>query len=225
MSLIEKEIQSLKDDLQAMATLVQKQLKQCTEAILSQDPKLIKKVRKKERKINRMDIEIESRCEKIIALHQPVAKDLRFLFAAIKMNLYLEQMGDNAKSITQYINQLQQPIAEEVQQKAYLHSLMERVLRIVALAIEAFLEEDAQKAKQVFIEDDSIDRIHRYDQRLFVQLIQQNPAATSDYLQLLAIIKHLEKIADHCIHIAEDTLYYLEGIYYRHSKLKKAPFS
>jgi len=220
MTLITQEIDKLKSDLKEMAFLVRKQLRQCTEAIISRDTTLIEKVRDKEKRINRYDLQVDQRCEEIIALYQPVAIDLRFLFAAIKINLYLEMIGDNANSITQYIENLKEPVEKQLFEIFHLDLLILRVNSLFDDAITAFFDNDAHFARSLFIKDDTIDRIYRYSQMKSEQVIKENMDQLHNILQLLAIIKHLEKIADNTLHIVEDTLFYLEGVYYKHPAFK-----
>lgn len=221
MAIIAQEINKLKEDLKEMALLVRKQLRQCTEAIISRDTTLIKKVRNKEQRINRYDLQVDQRCEEIIALYQPVAIDLRFLFAVIKINLYLEMIGDNANSITQYIENLHEPLDKNLLDVFHLDLMILRVNSLFDDAITAFFEGNAEFARSLFIKDDTIDRIYRYSQMKSEQIIKENLEQLHNILQLLAIIKHLEKIADNTLHIVEDTLFYLEGVFYKHSSLKR----
>ncbi len=224
MRLIEREIEELKNELRSMARLVSEQMNYCSQAIITNNPELIKKIKKKERKINKYDIEIDKKCERIVALFQPVAVDLRFLFASIKINLYLEQIGDNFNSISTYLSQLNAPISEEWLEKLYLKEMISRVKEIYEIATNAFFNADAEQAKLVFLKDDSVDRIHRYTQRkfaTFVKEFEETGRDITEFMFILAVIKHLEKVADHCTNIAEDTLYYIEGVYYKHSPLKR----
>ncbi len=221
MRLIEKEIEDLRRILGEMVDTVRSQMELCAEAIENNSPDLIKKIKKKEKKVNKYDIEVEKKCERIIALFQPVALDLRFLFASIKTNLYLEQIGDNLNSISSYLMQMENPIAEKWIEKLYFREMIQRVKEIYETAVKAFFEADTELAKSVFLKDETVDRIHRYTQRRFSQFIKEYEGDTTEFIYIMAIIKHLEKVADHCVSISEETLYYIEGVYYKHSPLKK----
>ncbi len=221
MRLIEKEIEDLRRILGEMVDTVRSQMDLCAVAIENNSPDLIKKIKKKEKKVNKYDIEVEKKCERIIALFQPVALDLRFLFASIKANLYLEQIGDNFSSISSYLRQMEEPIQEKWIEKLYLREMIQRVKEIYEITVKAFFEADTELAKSVFLKDETIDRIHRYTQRRFAQFIKEYDGNMTEFIYIMAIVKHLEKVADHCVSIAEETLYYIEGVYYKHSPLKR----
>jgi phosphate transport system protein len=222
MRLIETEIRELKLKMLDMADLVGLQLDFLQEALITHDDALMKRIKRHEKKIDKYDTKIDRRCERIIALHQPVADDLRFIFSAIKINSFLEQIGDIANGIARKISETHWPIEPAVYEALELQQMAKLTRCIVSEALYAFFKENAEMAHTVFAHDDSIDTINRRAFERVVEMIQKDPQKTDDYIQLLLIIKSLEKIADFAVNIAEESIYHLEGVIYKHTDLKHA---
>ncbi|MCS6905522.1 MAG: phosphate signaling complex protein PhoU [Bacteroidia bacterium] len=222
MRLIEGEIQTLKGKVLDMAELVLKQLDKVIEAVVSLDYDLAEKIRRKDKKVNKFDTKIDKSCERIIALYQPVANDLRFIFSVLKINAYLEQIGDIINSIARKILEIREQYESNLLEELKIPTMFELTKQILKDALSGFFNGSQEIAKSVFPKDDAIDDIHRQVNTLILAKLQQKPERANEYLQLLLIVKNLEKIADFAVCIAEEALFHMEGVFYKHSKLKYA---
>jgi len=222
MRLIEAEIRDLKTKVLDMANLVQVQLENCNVALANLDYELAQKIQKKEKKVDKYDTKIDKRCERIIALYQPVANDLRFVFSVMKINSYLEQIGDSINGIARKIQEIKAPFDEAFLKELRLMEMFVHTKEILKDALTSYFKEDASLAKNVFPKDDVIDEIHRNGFKKIVEAIQKNPTYTYECIQLLLTIKNLEKVADFSVSIAEEAIFHSEGVVYRHTGLKYA---
>lgn len=220
--LIENEIKELRGKVLDMAELVLLQLDNVTIAISTRDYKLAMKVRRNEQFIDNYDTNIDERCESILALHQPVANDLRFVFSVLKINAYLEQIGDIINGIARKMFDIRLEFSPELLERLQLARMMELTRGILTQSLMAFFKEQIEQARDVFERDDAIDEIHRSAFDIIVERIQEHPEKAGEYMQLHLIIKSLEKIADFAVCIAEEGLFHLEGKVYKHSALKFA---
>ncbi|MBX3102912.1 MAG: phosphate signaling complex protein PhoU [Bacteroidetes bacterium] len=215
MRLIESEIQQLKFKILDMAELVQFQLDNLEVALEKLDFDLARKVRKKEKKVDKYDTKIDKRCERIIALFQPVADDLRFVFSVLKINGYLEQIGDRIYSIAVRIPEIKEKHDEKLMEDLQLARMMQLTKNIVSEALVAFFEEDVERSKTIFGKDDEIDHIHEAAFDKLVRRIQKKPQRAADYLHLFLIVRNLEKIADFAVNIAEEAIFHQQGTPYK----------
>lgn len=220
--IIEGDIRELKHQVLDMAELILMQLGAVTEAITYLDHKLAEKVRRKEKKVDKYDISIDKKCERIIALYQPVANDLRFVFTVVKINSALEQTGDLIAGIARKIFEIRDQFDPALIEELRLKEMMELTREIVAQSLNAFFRENVESSKEVFAKDDAIDDIHRAAFGILVHRIQQRPEKTAEYIQLHLIMKSLEKIADFAVSIAEESIFQQEGVVYKHSSMKRA---
>jgi len=179
------------------------------------DEGLARDVQEGDNEIDRLEVEIEEHCLSILALYQPVARDLRFIVSVLKVTNELEHMGDLAESIafkTKSIGKSQ--VAES---KIQLFKMGEQTQRMVAMALDALLKEDAEKARQVIRMDDEIDDHHRANHRVVSQAIKGAAEAfTLAELGLLSVSRSLERIADMATSIAQDVIYLVEATIVRH---------
>lgn len=220
--LIETEIQDLKVKVLDMAELVRVQLEHCSQALNVLDYDLAKRVLKKEKDVDKYDNKIQKRCERIIALYQPVANDLRFVFSVLKINQYLEQVGDSLSGISFRILDIRKPFDPALISDLRVAEMQEACKAILYEALRSYFRENVDQAKTIFQKDDLIDEIHEKAFPIIVTAIQKNPAQTAEFMQLYQIIRNLEKIGDYSVAIAEESLFYTEGVVYRHSELKHA---
>jgi phosphate transport system protein len=220
MRLIEAEIRELKHKVLDMAELVLLQLEDVIHAVHHYDVDTARKIRKNEKKVDKYDIKIDRRCERILALYQPVANDLRFVTSVLKINAFLEQIGDIINGIARKLMEIGHDLDIELLTRLRLQDMTQLTRKIVNESLMAFFRENLNQAKSVFIQDDEIDTIHRDAFNIITERIQQNPAQTAELIQLLLIIKSLEKIADFAVCIAEEAIFHVEGIMYRHNELK-----
>lgn len=218
--LIENEIRELKHKLLDMSELVQLQLEKCCAALRDNNIEHVRRILKKEKDVDKFDNKIQKRCERIIALYQPVAIDLRFVFSSLKINLYLEAIGDAVSSIAYRLQDLSQPFEPKLLEELHFVEMQELTMAILREALQAYFQDNTEASKSIFRKDDRIDEINVQAQGILVQHIQHDPKQAADYLALLLIIKSLEKIGDNAVSIAEESLFHIEGVVYRHTHMK-----
>jgi len=197
-----------------MSGLVESAIFRSVTALTTLDRELARSVISNEEKINLMEIEIDDAATRLLALHQPMASDLRFLTAAIKINNDLERMGDLAVKIAERALSLmeQPPVKPEIDipQVARLAESM------VRRSLDAFVKRDSELARSVLTADDEVDDLRSAIYEELIRNMQAEPATIPQCVNLMSVVRSLERIADHSTNIAEDVLYLVEGIDVRH---------
>jgi len=218
---LEQEIQSLRQDVIDMWKLVISQVSNAGEAILSFDKELAQKVSMREKKVDAYELKIDSECENIIALHQPVAIDLRFVLAVLKINSNLERIGDFAYGIARtYISHPTVILDAELITDTKLNVMIQQVNTMLSQGLDAFENEKTDFASAIFSEDYQVDEINVNAARIIADYIQKNPDRAFDCLQLIASIRKLERIGDHCSNIAEEIFFYIDAKVLKHAPRK-----
>ena len=211
---LKKEIDNLKKELLTLCGMVEDSLWQAVKSIKNRDVKLAEKVIDSDIEIDQMEVKVEEDCLKILALHQPVAIDLRFIITALKINNDLERIGDLAVNIAERSQFLsaQKPIDMLFD----FETMAEKTQAMVKKSLDALVNIDCDLASQVCQADDEIDAINRqmYDQ--VKGQIKQAPENIETLIHLLSVSRHLERIADHATNIAEDVIYMVKGEIVRH---------
>lgn len=213
---LQKEIESLKKRTLTLSAIVEENVGRAVRAFGEKNESLAGKVIEMDRAIDTLEIEVEEECLKILALHQPVAVDLRFLVAVLKMNNDLERIGDLAVNIAERTLALRKRPADEW--AARLDSAMDQVRAMLKGSLDALVNLNADLAKHVCASDDAVDEFYRNMYDSVKQGILASPDQVDDLLQMLSISRHLERIADHATNIAEDVLYMIEGEIFRHHR-------
>lgn len=210
----DREIDQLKNDLINLTAEVEKSVNQSVRAVLDNDAKLAKKVIARDREIDKKEVEIEEECLKILALHQPVATDLRFLISALKINNDLERIGDLAINIAERAIQLssldKQPLPD------MLIKMTEKTQQMLKMSLDALLNKDLDLAKEVLQLDQDVDAIHRDMHEYVREKILGDPQHVDVYLIQLSVSRNLERVADLAENIAEDVIYLITGEIIRH---------
>ena len=211
---LKKEIDNLKKELLTLCGMVEDSFWQAVKSIKNRDIKLAKKVIDSDIEIDQMEVKVEENCLKILALHQPVAIDLRFIITALKINNDLERIGDLAVNIAERSQFLsaQKPIDMLFD----FETMAEKTQAMVKKSLDALVNIDCDLASQVCQADDEIDAINHqmYDQ--VKSQIKQAPENIETLIHLLSVSRHLERIADHATNIAEDVIYMVKGEIIRH---------
>lgn len=185
MRLIESEIRELKLRILDMADLVRVQLDNVCVALSDLNPDLAHRVLKKEREVDKLDNKINKRCERIIALYQPVANDLRFVFSVLKVNSYLENIGDQGSGIAHKMLQVKAPFSPALLERLEMVKLQTQVKQIVFDALRAYFKDSSAESKAIFQKDDAIDELNQAAFPIIVEAIQAEPERTADYILLL----------------------------------------
>jgi len=210
----EAELEELKKRLLEMSGLVESAIYRSILALVKKDPEQTNLVLQNEGRINQMQIEIDDIATGLLALQQPMAKDLRFITSAIKINNDLERMGDHAVKLAERALSLmnEQPIRPliDIPQMARLAESM------VRKSLDSFVKLDAELARSVLVSDDAVDEMRDaiYDE--LVTYMEQEPSTIRVCLDLMFVARYLERIADHATNIAEDVVFLVEGVDVRH---------
>ena len=212
---LQRDVEKLKRKILALSAEVESDVRTAVRAIEERDEKLARLVVDREDQINAMDVDVEDDCLKILALHQPVAADLRYIIAVLKINHDLERIGDLAVHIAERALFLrdQPPINSPMR----LGEMADKAQAMLKNVLDAFVNLNDSAAHQVCSADAEIDSIHR---EIFAQVkkaVMQKPELFESLLQILHIARHLERIADHATNIAEDLIYLIEGRIVRHT--------
>jgi phosphate transport system protein len=213
---LQREIQKLKRQLLSLYALVDEQVEMAVRALLQRDPDLAREVRQRDLEVDQREVEIEEECLKVLALHQPVAVDLRFIVAALKINNDLERIGDLAVNIARKAGAFagQEPMAIPFD----LAGMAKETQAMLRDSLDALINLDAKLANELCGRDDEVDRRKREIRRQVEEMISGDPVRAKPLLRLLAASRNLERIADLATNIAEDVIYMTEGKIIRHSE-------
>lgn len=212
---LQKEIAALKEKIIYMGTEVEDRVYRATVSLINRNQEMAQAVLSGDHEIDQLEVDIEEDCLKILALYQPVATDLRFIIAVLKINSDLERVGDLAVGIAEHssflIDHPEIPIAFD------MTAMMHAVESMLTRSIEALVNLDVQKAHRVRSEDDRVDAMNREMYTLMREELAKDPEHINILLHNLSISRHLERIADHATNIAEDVIYLVSAEIIRHS--------
>ncbi|MEQ8822678.1 MAG: phosphate signaling complex protein PhoU [Sumerlaeia bacterium] len=215
-----REMQYLRKQILSQGTLVEEAIRKSIRSFHDTNAELGREVIEGDNDIDRAEIEIEEECLKILALHQPVASDLRFIVCCLKMNNDMERMGDLAVSIARRAVYLSKrpPVARPEE----FHAMGEAVMNMVKHSMDALINADDHLAEEICRADDEVDAMKRRIQNEVRATIELDPVQTRVYLKILSVPRHLERIADLATNIAEDVIYLTRGDIARHRNLVEA---
>jgi phosphate transport system protein len=177
---------------------------------------LARQVIKDDKEIDKREIDIEEECLKILALHQPVAIDLRYIVAVLKINNDLERIGDLAQNISQNVTRILDAPVNMRTQHCDLQKIYNNAREMLKNSLDAIVNLDADTAEKVLKADDEVDRLNREFAREVIEEVKKNPEKAYVLHQYINISRHLERIADHATNIAEDVIYLVNGEIIRH---------
>jgi len=212
-----KEVVKLKTRILELSNMVELAVRSSVAAIIEHDISLAQQVIKNDQKIDCKELEIEEECLKILALYQPLAGDLRYVIACLKVNNDLERIGDLAASIAKRaIVIADYPTGQlEVDFKP----MMNLTRSMLKDTLDALIHNDEELALKVLKKDDKVDEFNRHKLKRLEQLIIETPNKTTYYINLMNVSKHLERIADYTTNISEDIVYMIRGEIIRHGGL------
>ena len=211
---IERQIDQLKEKILRVGTLVEEAFSKSITALINRDTLLAQRVMASDEEIDRMEVEVEEECLKILALYQPVAADLRFVVAVLKINNDLERMGDLARNISKRVAQLATGPAVELPPE--IRAMATLAQDMVKQCLDAVVNADPTLARQVREEDDAVDEARQQIRRRILQGIKAHPEQLENLLRINSVSKHIERIADMATNVAEDVIYMVEGDIVRH---------
>jgi phosphate transport system protein len=210
----QREIENLKKLVLSLGAIVEEQIQHAILALERRDTELANTVIQKDREIDSLEIVIEEECLKILALYQPVAKELRFVVAVLKMNNDLERMGDLAANIAKRARYLSKK--EKIDLVADFGIVAEKAQAMVKKSLDALVNTDVKLAREVCASDDEVDKLTKHMLKRTINAIEKNPDRTKDYFSIRSVSKNLERIADSATNIAEDVIYLCSGDIIRH---------
>lgn len=199
-----------------MWILVQSQLDKAKEAMTQYDKDLAREVLIKEKRVNSFELKIDRDCENIFALHCPVAIDLRFLLAALKINTNLERIGDIAAGIALYVVESSVNFDAEALEKTSLLRMYDEAINILIDTRTAFEKEDTVLARSIFKRDDVLDKINDNSPNIVAEIIKADINSLPEALYILSIIRKLERVGDQSKNIAEEIIFYVEAKILKH---------
>jgi phosphate transport system protein len=210
----QQQLAELKDKLLAMAALAQLAVESSVEAYLRRDKGLCKFVKQNERAIDTAQRELDEMAYELLAKEQPMAVDLRFILAVIKINGDLERIGDQSMSISRRTKEIL-PL-DNVELPVDFAAMGEFAGQMIRTALQALLDGDARLADSVREMDDEIDRMNRRAHNDLLKLIEEKPQYTQQAMNGILVAKNLERIADHSSNIATDVIFWIRGADVRH---------
>lgn len=216
MTQLEVEIQEVKKEVINMWNLVLSQLEKSKIAMLHFDTNLAREVVLKEKRVNALELKIDLDCENIFALYCPVAIDLRFLLAALKINNNLERIGDIAEGIAKYIVNSKQEYDKSLFESTELIKMYEDAIGILSDTRIAFENEDTVLARGIFKRDEVLDQINMKASERITESIKADINLLHDGLNILSIIRKLERVGDQSKNIAEEIIFYIEAKVLKH---------
>src|ERR1700743_104157 len=210
MAQIETELQLLKTEAVNMWSLVNSQLSKARQAFVTFDKDLAREVVLKEKRVNGSELKIDRDCENIFALFCPVAVDLRFLLAALKINSNLERIGDIAEGIAKYVIDAETPFTEELLKVTRILPMYEEAVHMLEDTQDAFEKEDTVLARGGFKKNAFLASANQSWNKVLEAHLAQHPGDTAQALWLLSIIRRLERVGDQAKNVAEEIIFYLE---------------
>jgi phosphate transport system protein len=215
------ELDQLKAKLLEMSALVESAIYRSVQGVVEKNEELALQVIKNEARINELEMAIDEMAISMLALQAPLAADLRLITAAIKINNDLERMGDLAVSMAEAALALvKEPVIRPLIDIPHIAGLAQGMVR---KALDAFVSRDAELARSVLASDDAVDNLRTASFHELVSFMTSNPNQIPQALRLLAVVRNLERIADHATNIAEDVLFLVKGIDVRHHNEQRAP--
>lgn len=209
-----RELESLKQLILGLSAEVEEMLYKAAKAVAERDPQLAEQVLDADPTIDREEVEVEEECLKILALHQPVAIDLRFIIAVLKINNDLERIADLAVNIASRASSISR--LPKVQPPIDFNAMADRVKQMLQRSLQALVKLDANVAREVMRSDDIIDGMHREMFTALSTLIKGDTQNVDTYIHYLSVSRNLERVADHTTNIAEDVIYMVDGEIVRH---------
>ena len=211
---LQRDIDRLKESIVSLGTLVEERVRMAVKAIQSRDARLAQIVVDGDTEIDRLEVDIEEECLKILALHQPVADQLRYIVAILKMNNDLERIGDLAVNIAEH-EELVAHHGEPAIPFDYF-TMGRKAEEMLTKSLDALVNTDLWMAYEVLSQDDDVDAMKNAIQQQFAQEMRKPQDHPDSMIHMFLVSRHLERIADHATNIAEDVIYMITGEIHRH---------
>lgn len=220
MSHLNIELQDLRSNILEMFELVQSQLTKSKESFLQLDKDLAREVVINEKRVNGFELKIDRDCENIIALFNPVAIDLRFVLACMKINSNLERIGDIAESVAKFVMNFKLEPEKELLETSRVIEMFDTCIEIMNTTARSFAEEDTKLARSIFKLDETVDEINIEANDKIAAFIRTHSDRINQSLYTISMIRKLERVGDQCKNIAEETIFYIEAKVLKHKSQK-----
>jgi phosphate transport system protein len=218
---LDNEIQQLKLEVISMWEMVLSQLQKAEEALKNIDRDLAREVILTEKRVNAFELKIDRDCEDILALFAPVAIDLRFILAVLKINMNLERTGDIAEGIGKFVVDIPEDFDKRLLEITRVVEMYEQANEMISEVMNAFEEENTILARKVFKKDDLLDEINKNAATIVANYIKDNPAKIESALYILSTIRKLERVGDQAKNMAEEIIFYSEAKVLKHKPKNK----
>lgn len=210
----EIELDQLRTNIIKMGSLVDEQIEFALKSLLESNINLAQLVIDRDKRVDEFDNLIDSQCERIFALTQPVAIDLRLIMSALKINNELERIGDIAVNIAERVKPLHQNAG--LLRQVPLEQMANRARSMVKLAIDSFVNNDPSLARNILIQDDTVDNLDREIFHQLVSLMKKDTSTIETAAHIMILSRHLERLADHATNIAEDVIFLVDAKIIKH---------
>jgi len=211
-----REVEKLKKMILALSAVVEESVQKGVQSVIERRPQLAEQVIDTDSRIDQMEVDVEEECLKILALHQPVANDLRYVIAVLKINNDLERVGDIAAHIAERALSLSKH--ERIEIPFDLTGMAEKSQEMLRGSLDALVNLDPNLARGIMASDDEVDEMNREAFNQVEAAIIKRPDLVDPLMQVLSLSRYLERIADYATNIAEDILYLTSGEIVRHRK-------
>jgi len=209
-----KEVDKLRKGVLELATIVEETVRKAVVALETDDAQLAQSIIDGDSAIDQAEVDLEEECLKVLALHQPVAIDLRYIVAILKINNDLERVADLSVNIARRVRSLAG--SGHVKTSADLPPMAEKVRSMLRRSLDALVDFDAGLAREVMAMDDQVDVMHKRTFDKMKDLVREDPEHADTYMQFITISRNLERMADLATNIAEDVIYLINGEIVRH---------
>lgn len=212
---LQKELTKIKKSILTLGAMVEERVRMASESVEKKDAQKASHLIQGDEEVDAMEVAIEEECLKILALHQPVAVDLRFIISVIKINSELESIADQAVNIAQRV----EVMAKHDKSLFFDYSVMaKKAQNMLKMSLDAFVNLDVDLAFKVLILDDEVDQIKKTAYDKIKEAMKENTDIIGYLINLLLISRHIERMADHSTNIAEEVIYLVEGEIVRHGR-------
>ncbi len=218
MTHLEEELKELKQQVTKMFVLVHSQLEKSYLSLQNLDKDIAHEILMTEKRVNALELKIDLDCENYLALYNPVAVDLRYVLAVLKINSNLERIGDIAEGIARFVIDSSTTFSNELIMHTHTNQMFDVSLKMIQDAEDAFINEDTSLARIVFKQDVILDNININANNNIINFIKNNPDDLEQCLHILSTIRKLERVGDQAKNIAEEIIFYIEAKVIKHSR-------
>lgn len=212
--LLDEQLEKLKTRILKMCSLVDEQFQLAVKAVEEENLEIAKLVIERDAKVDKYDLKIEKICQKIFALSQPVAMDLRLIMSSMTLNTDLERIGDISVNIAENILLIKNK--PDFYNRTKLPEMFSLTKEMLKYAIDAYINGSAELAKKVIVSDDQVDKLNAENHNILKAIMKENPDYIEAAVALLVISRELERVADHSTNIAEDVFFIVEAQLIKH---------